>query len=116
LPETKRKGGRSSESYILQVLKAKEIRRFPGFTDDDESYLENVIREIEEGGFPKQTTKRLAKQLKEELQKSPNPLRILALLKIHIPNAFLEEMYASHSSAKVYGPREVILSEYFVKD
>jgi len=115
LPETKRKGGRSSESYILQVLKAKEIRRYHGFTDDDESYLENVIREIEEGGLPKQTTKRLAKQLKEELQKNPNPLRILALLKIHIPDAFLEEMYASHSSAKVYGPREVILSEYFIR-
>lgn len=115
LPETKRKGGRSSESYILQVLKAKEIRRHPGFTEEDESYLENVIREIEEGGLPKQTTKRLAKQLKEELKKSTNPLRVLALLKIHIPEAFLEEMYASHHSAQVYGPREVILSEYFVE-
>jgi len=114
LPETKRKGGRSSESYLIQVLKAKDIRRFPGYTDEDELYLENVIREIEEGGLPKQTTKRLAKQLKRELQKSTNPLRILALLKIHIPEAFLEEMYASYSSAKIYGPREVILSEYFV--
>jgi len=113
-PEAKRKGGRSSESYLLQVLKAKDIRRFPGFTDENEAYLENVIREIEDGGLPKQTTKRLAKQLREELKKSTNPSRILALLKIHIPEAFLKEMYASRSSARVYGPREVILSEYFL--
>ncbi|MHA1401440.1 MAG: helicase-related protein [Candidatus Heimdallarchaeaceae archaeon] len=114
LPEIKRKGGRSSESYLLQILKAKNVRRFPGFTDEDEAYLENVIREIEEGGLPKQTTKRLAKQLKEELKKGINPLKILALLRIHTPEVFLEEMYAGRSSAKIYGPREVILSEYFI--
>jgi len=113
-PEVKRKGGRSNETYLLQVLKTKDVRRFPGFTEEDEVYLERVIKEIEEGGLPKQTTKRLAKQLKIELKKSTNPLRILALLKVHIPEAFLEEMYASYSLARTHSPREVILSEYFV--
>jgi len=111
--ETKLKGGRASATQVLRILRAREISKFKGFTEDDESYIEQVTKELEEGGIPKQTSKTLLKELDKELKTSVNPLRILAVLKKNIPSEFLKEPIAQ-SSAQTFGPREVILSEYFV--
>ncbi|MFW6172645.1 MAG: helicase-related protein [Elusimicrobiota bacterium] len=111
-PEAKLSGGRDSATQVLRILKANEISKFKGFTEDDEFYLEQVIKELEEGGLPKRTSKALLKEIDKELKKDVNPLRILAILKKNIPSEFLMEPIVQ-SSAKTYGPREVILSEYF---
>jgi superfamily II DNA or RNA helicase len=113
LPETKLRGGRDSATQVLRILKTNEISKFKGYTEDDEFYISRVIKELEEGGLPKQTSKTLLKEIDQELKKGINPLRILALLKKNIPAEFLQEPIAQ-SSAKTSGPREVILSEYFV--
>jgi len=111
--EVKSRGGRDSATQVLRILKAKEIRGFKGFTDEDELYIKTVITELEEGGWPKQTTKTLSKELTKELKKGVQPLRILALLKKNIASEFLTESQ-SPRAAKTSGPREVILSEYFI--
>jgi len=115
LPEIKRRGGgRDSSIQILRILKTNEISKFKGYTDEDEIYLKRVIQEIEEGGLPKQTTKTLIKELNRELKNGVNPFRILAILKMRIPDVFLTENTYMQSAAKTFGPREVILSEYFI--
>lgn len=113
LPDTKGRRGRDSAAQVLRILKSNEIKLFKGFTDEDELYIKQVIKEIEEGGLPKQTTKTLVKELTQELKNGVNPLRLLALLKMNIPSEFLMDTMAQ-SSAKTFGPREVILSEYFI--
>ncbi len=109
MPETKMKGGRDSATFVLKILKSNQVKHFKGFTEDDESYVKEVINLIEEGGLPKQTAKTLVKELSKEI----NPLKILAKLKTNIAPEFFKEPLAE-SAAQTSGPREVILSEYLV--
>ena len=109
VPETKMKGGRDAATFVLRFLKSNQIKHFQGYTDDDELYIRDVIRLIEEGGLPKQTTKTLQKALSKEI----NPIKILGILKQNIPSEFFKETMAE-GAAQTSGPREVILSEYLV--
>jgi len=114
-PEIKLRGGRDTATQVLRILKTNEISKFKGFTEDDELYISQVIKELEEGGLPKQTTKTLLKEIDKELKTGVNPLKILGILKKSIPTEFLREPIAQ-TSAQILGPREVILSEYFVNE
>lgn len=107
--EAKTKGGRDSAAQVLRILKAKEIRKYQGYTDEDELYIQRVITEFEAGGIPKQTSKTLMRVF----DKGIHPLSILDLLKQHIPDEFLTDI--APTAARTAGPREVILSEYFVR-
>jgi hypothetical protein len=110
IPELKMRGGRDTATQMLKILKA--VRDFRKFTDDQELYLRKAMKEIEEGGLPKQTTKKTLQELNEELKNGLNPLKILAVLQKNIPTDLLKE-HIVESSAQTSGPREVILSEYF---
>ena len=83
------------------------------FTEEDEDYIQKLIRLLEEGGLPKQTAKTVLKSLDQELKKGINPLRIIALLRTNIAPEFFRETMAE-TAAQTAGPREIILSEYFV--
>ncbi|HRS06081.1 MAG TPA: helicase-related protein [Candidatus Ratteibacteria bacterium] len=111
-PEPGARRGRDAATKILRMLKAiYDIRQF---TEEQEIYLKRVIQQIGEGGLTRQTTKRTLQALQKEIgENGPQPLRILAVLQKHIPAALLES-HAVESSAQTSGPREVILSEYFV--
>lgn len=111
-PEVKLTGGRDSATQVLKILKAisKDTRKF---TEEQEDYLKIVIQKITEGALPKQTTKILLQELNNELKKTINPLRILAVLQKNIAPEFLQE-HLSESAAQTSGPREVILSEYLI--
>ncbi|MCG2689352.1 phospholipase D-like domain-containing protein [Candidatus Parcubacteria bacterium] len=111
--ETKSRGGRDSATQVLRILKSTEIKHFKGFTDEDERYIRKVIKLLEEGGLPRQTTKTLIKQMSEHVKGGINPLRRLAILKTTIAPEFFRETIVE-SSAQTYGPREVILSEYLI--
>ncbi|PIP06766.1 MAG: helicase [Syntrophobacterales bacterium CG_4_8_14_3_um_filter_49_14] len=105
------KSGRDSATALLHILKSTEIRKYKGFTDDDELYIGKVITLLEEGGLPKQTTRTLLKALHKELKEGVNPLRILAVLRTTVASEFFRETVAE-SAAQTSGPREIILSEY----
>lgn len=109
VPETRIMGGRDSASFVLKILKSKQVKHFKGYTEDDELYIRKVMDLIEEGGLPKQTAKTLVKELSRE----SNPQKILAKLKTNIAPDFFKESIAE-SSAQTAGPREVILSEYLI--
>jgi superfamily II DNA/RNA helicase/HKD family nuclease len=104
--EKDRSGGGSNESYIMKRLKAKEIKTFQGFTEDDEDFLRSALKAFENGVIPKNTSKRL----KTELEKEIKPLKVLAILRKNLPQAILS-VSPSGQHAR-HDRREVILSEY----
>jgi superfamily II DNA or RNA helicase len=109
VPEPGLKGGRDSASFVLKVLKSKQVKKCLSYTEDDEVYVQELTCLIEEGALPKQTTKTLVKALTGQT----DPLKILGILKTNVPAAFFKDTMAE-SSAQTAGPREVILSEYLV--
>lgn len=112
LPDVKLRGGRDSATQVLRIIKAtmKDCRQF---TEDQEEYLKKTLTQLEEGGLPKQTTKKTLQALNEELKKGINPLQILAVLQTNIPTKLLESHFAE-TNARVFGKQEVILSEYLI--
>lgn len=112
LMEEDARTGRDNAMKVLRVLRLSEIRKFKGFTEEDDVFLQRVIDELAQGGIPKQTTKKLSQSLEKELDSGINPLRILGIIKTGIPPEFLQEM-VTVSAAQTAGPREVILSEFF---
>lgn len=102
-------GGRSQETKLIKIIKA--VIKSKEFTDDDESYLQEVLRLLKEGGIAKATIKRIVESISNET----NPLRIFAKIKSGISPALFKEMPAENA-ADVSGPKEVILSEYLIKN
>lgn len=111
MPQLKGKGGRDSVTRILGVLKA--IKDYRKYTDEQESYLHKVIKQLEEGGLPKQTAKTVYSELNKN-KADITPLKIIAVLQKNISAKLLESHFAEQS-ADTSGIREVILSEYLVK-
>lgn len=104
------KRGRDSAVQILAILKAA-LNDTKQFTDDQELYVKKVLRELREGGLPKQTTKETLAALNKLSTELTNPFKVLATLQTHIPHRLLEAHYAEQNP-QVTGKREVILSMY----
>ncbi len=101
--------GSANDAYILKRLKAKEVRRYHGFTDEDEDFIREVIQLLLDGALPKPTTKKVAAALKKEI----DPLKVLGILKRDISPLFFKATRAQqmhHASM----PREVILSSWII--
>jgi superfamily II DNA or RNA helicase len=104
------KGGRDKTTMLLRMLNSQEIKNFKGFTEYDEEYLEKVKKVLSEG-INEQTLKTLVKALAKE----DSPLKILAKVRINLPEEFFNAS-AVQSAAKTSGSREVILSVYLSGD
>jgi len=102
------RGDRNSGS-ILKRLRAKEVRRCPQFTDEDEEFVSAIIRLLEDGALPKRTTQKVSERLKSEVL----PLKILQILRRDIPREFLRVNMAQNTSAGA--KREVVLSSFLVQ-
>jgi superfamily II DNA/RNA helicase len=104
------RSGGQNDAYILKRLKAKEISRYHGYTDDDEIFIKQVKQLLADGALPRPTTKKVAEALKKEL----DPLKVLGILRRDVSKLFLQPTVAQES-AYIFKPREVILSSYLVK-
>jgi superfamily II DNA/RNA helicase len=100
---------RSNELYVLRRLRTPEIRRCKAFTDEDETFVGELMQLLEDGALPKPTTKKLAAALKTEVE----PLKVLGILRREIPREFFIATRAE-LSRHARSPREVILSSYIV--
>lgn len=98
--------GRSNDQYILRRLKAKEIRRCPTLTDDDEALVTKAIRAFTDGAVAKGT----AKKLKNAIEREADPLRVVALVRDHVPQRVLDD---DRGESVAIAPKEVVLSEHF---
>jgi hypothetical protein len=105
----KHKGG-ANDAYILKRIRAKEIRLYHGYTEEDELYIQQVIQLLTDGALPRPTTKKVADALKEEAE----PLKVLGILRRDIPTLFFQATRAQQY-AHAFNPREVILSSYLLK-
>jgi superfamily II DNA/RNA helicase len=103
------KGG-ANDAYILKRLKAKEVRFYHGFTEDDEDYIRQVIQLLNDGALPRPTTKKVAEALKKELE----PLKVLGVLRRDIPSQLFQPTRAQRTFHAL-SPREVILSSYLLR-
>ena len=110
MPHHWQRSGRDSAANILRILKAT-LKNTQKLTEDQELYLKKILTQLEEGGLPKQTTKKTLKALDELKNEIMNPLKILAVLQMNIPERFLAEHYAERHPQSS-GKREVILSMY----
>ncbi|RNI39882.1 helicase [Hanamia caeni] len=108
--EDARGGGKDNAIRVLKILKSKEVRMYKGFTEDAEQFIKDVIKLLEEGSLAKNLTKRIFTELKDEVQ----PLKIFGVLKKNIPDDYFRGIKTINDEAK-YSPREVILSECFIK-
>lgn len=106
---TETKGGKSSEAKLTHIIKA--ILKMKGFTEDDKDYLRKVLNLLEEGTLPKHTSKNIIKKLGKE----NNHLKIYGIIKKYIPETFFVTPI-SDLPGQTSGPREVILSEYLIKE
>jgi hypothetical protein len=91
-------------------LKAKEISRYHGYTEDDEVFIRRVTQLLADGALPRPTTKKVAEALKKEI----DPLKVLGVFRRDISKLFLQPAVAQES-AYMFNPREVILSSYLVR-
>jgi len=105
----KHKGG-ANDAYVLKRLKAKEIRRYHGFTEDDELFIRQVLQLLADGALPRPTTKKVAEALKTEAE----PLKVLGILRRDIPSQFFRPTRAQ-ATHHTLSPREVILSSYLLE-
>ena len=112
---SKTKGGKDSGAKILKILKAIKDKR--KLTEDQEEYLKKVRVKLEEGDLPKQTMKKVNKELVDELSVTIEPsrlaIKVVGILQKNIPSELLES-HVSEISGHSSGVREVILSEYLV--
>ena len=104
-------GSRDNSVKILTRLRAREVKRFQGFTDEDEAFLRDVARLLEDGALPKTTTKKVWEAIKNEI----NPLKILGALKRHVAPEFFNATRAAQNKHD-NKPREVILSAYLINE
>ena len=105
----KHQGG-ANDAYILRRLKAREIKHYHGFTDEDEEYIRQVMQLLIDGALPRPTTKKVA----DALKKDSDPLKVLGILKRDIPDEFFQPTRAQQTAHNL-SPREVILSSYLVE-
>ncbi len=54
------RGGGQNDAYILKRLKAKEIARYHGYTEDDELFIRQIKQLLTDGALPRPTTKKVA--------------------------------------------------------
>jgi superfamily II DNA or RNA helicase len=104
--------GNPNDAYIFKRLKARDIRHYQGFTEDDEVFIEQVMELLADGALPRPTTKKVAEALKKK--ENVEPLKVLGILRRDIPSLFFQPTRAQQTS-QAMKPREVILSSYILE-
>lgn len=98
------RGGFSNVKYIEKRLKAPEFRRYKGFTDTDEEFIQGVKDMLKQGLMAKKVSQRI----KKDFEKEADPLKMLGILRKHVRVLAHEKEINNNRNIK----REVILSGY----
>lgn len=106
-PEESSRGGNSNESKLIKLLKAKHVRTFKGFTEEETEYLKQVRSALEHGTISRFTVK----TVKGELVDDAEPLKVLNVLRKYIK---IKDINRKQDDSQILLQREIILSEYLV--
>lgn len=112
--EVRRKGGTSTARELLKILKVT-LKNAKQLTEDQEKYLEEIMRKLDEGDLPKKTLQNVMKELRILGHNIQDPLKVVGVLQRQIPRVFLEEHHAKSSQVSEKSKGEVILSLYLTK-
>jgi hypothetical protein len=96
-----------NERTLLKTIKV--IGAFSGLTEDDEWYLAQLQKAIEEGSVSKKSVSKIVKETKGMNQ----PLKILHLIRSHVPEKYLENL-AKREGRQTGNKKEIVLSESFI--
>lgn len=107
------RGSRDAAARVSKILKAT-LKNSGQLTDEQENYLKNIIKRIDDGSVPKQTLKKVLKSLDNLKNDILNPLKVTGIIQTIIPARFLDSHYTEQTTAEP-GNREVILSMHFLK-
>jgi len=107
-----KRGSRDNAARLSRILNIKNIKKYKGFTDDNEAYIQSVINELDSGGIPKKITQTIYKKVHNTPEIKVNPLKLLAVLKAMLPNDFLQPTQ-NEIDKGMSRKKEIILSEYF---
>jgi len=110
-----KKGGKSNTDFIDIYLKSTAFKNFRKFTESDEEFIATVRMMIASGVIAKKTAQ-LIKKAFDKIALADNcldPLKALYILREHIKPVDIQPAGEKSSS---YLKREVILSEYFLKE
>lgn len=111
---SEKRGSRDNSARLSKILKSREIKRFQGFTEDDDRYIDQVIENLDNGSIPKDLTKKIHAEISTHPEIIINPLKVLYLLKTMLPEDFLISQN-SNKKRDHNAPQEIILSEYFAQ-
>lgn len=100
-------GGLSNAKYVEKRMKDTTFRRYKGFTDSDEEFIQGVRDMLKQGLMAKKVTQ----QIKKEFEREADPLQMLSILRKNIRVVVSEDQIKNKKPTK----REVILSEYLTK-
>jgi superfamily II DNA/RNA helicase len=107
------RSGSDYSSRIAKIIKSKEFKNFQAFTDQDEEYLNTILKLLDEGALPKKTSNKVYTELTKNLDIIKNPLKVIAMLKLNISNDFFQVGSVGNSSNNP-GKQEIVLSEMFI--
>jgi superfamily II DNA/RNA helicase len=105
--DSKSSGGKSNAKYIENRLKDRNFKNYKGFTEFNTEFINGVKEMLAQGTIAKKT----AQAIKNELERTLDPLQMLHILQKHIPKVILVET----QKVKQIQKREVILSGYLIK-
>ncbi|MEL7669405.1 helicase-related protein [Methanobacterium sp.] len=104
--------GKSHSRKLITIINA--VFNGPNqFTEIEEEYLQEVLELLEEGKIPQKIIKEILKEL-NGIEGQLEPLKIFKTIKSGVPSEFFQEKPIT-TSADIFGPKEIILSEYLIK-
>jgi len=109
--KTKERKVNPHDNLIKLIRIIKIISHDQKLTDDQETYLDNLLSKLEQGMIPKPTMKNAVKALKELNSDVQNPLKVIGILKTKISERFLTA-HAVDQNTNRTSKSEIVLSMY----
>lgn len=101
--------GRSNKKDVVNIIK-NELLREDKFTQSDKEYLQSIIKAYDLGVIPTAITKRLKVLFNKEF----NSLKLLASIKVIVPDGYLNTDTKSKKSEST--TKEIVLSQFLYKN
>ena len=103
--------GNDNSAKLLKILKFIK-KQSKQFTDNQDAYLDRVIKQLADRGLPTKTIKSIMGMLNDLGEGADNSLKVIGVLETVIPDALLKNHYAERNITST-GKSEVVLSMYF---
>jgi superfamily II DNA/RNA helicase len=98
----------SNASKVIGYLRVQDTKKM---TEEQEEYIQTIIKKIEEGNIPNRTIKNVKEALEKLGEELSNSLKVIGVLKSKIPEEILQEHYSDSRGNSNY-QREIILSMF----